>query len=334
MLLSSGAAYAQHREYGKIAGRLKLDSSWDKVIYLSHIPTFNDMHTISNENIISRAVIDSFGYFEFDTGFIPEEDNLFRLHITRKGDAPASLVIGGKDENHLFFVANRHNDVYFEANAFYPPFRKITFTQPGQNSTFQKITSLVNVSDSIAAESGAAKRKFIENKLYEELLSIADTAANPLVSLYAIYRAKFESRYTADLGFYESYLNKWEGRKDSYFTSFRNQVHTKTESSYVAIGIIFSCTVFAFGFFAGRYKVRKKSKVETLSTQERKIFELLRQGATNQEISDQCHIEISTVKSHVSNIFSKLNVKSRKEIMNISALPQNAISAHVPYNSA
>lgn len=314
---STAHVFAQQQSHAKISGTLNLDDSWDSNIYLSYIPTFDEMYSISNENIISRAAIDSLGYFEFDIGFIPTEDNLFRLHIIKKGDAPASLYIGGKDENHFFFIANRHSHIAFQAASQYPPFRKVIFTQPGENLAFQKITDLVNVADSIAAGSGAAKRKFIENKLYEELLSIADSAAHPLTSLYAIYKGKFESRYATNQDFYQAYLEKWRNEKSTYFNSFRKHADIKSESNDTFILVLLACIVFVSGLVLGRFVPKKKTKTNSLSAQERKVFELLRQGASNQEISDQYHIEISTVKSHVSSIFSKLNVKSRKEIMNI-----------------
>jgi len=64
-------------------------------------------------------------------------------------------------------------------------------------------------------------------------------------------------------------------------------------------------------------KFDQKRNLKNLSLQERRIFEFLREGATNQEISNQCLISINTVKSHVSNIYSKLNIKSRKDLMNL-----------------
>lgn len=315
--ISADPVIAQQQSNGKIYGTLNLDDTWDSKIYLSHIPAFDEMYSISNENIIARAAIDTLGHFKFDLDFIPTQDNLFRLHLIKKGDSPASIYIGGKDENHFFFIANRHSHIAFGAASRYPPFRKVIFAQPGQNLAFQKITDLVNNADSIASVSGAAKRRFIENKLFEELLSIADTAAHPLTSLYAIYRGKFESRYATNQDFYQAYLKKWRNEKSTYFNSFRKQADIKSESNDTFMLVLLACIIFASGLLLGRSIPKKKAKTNSLSAQERKVFELLRQGASNQEISDQYHIEISTVKSHVSSILSKLNVKSRKEIMNI-----------------
>ena len=59
-----------------------------------------------------------------------------------------------------------------------------------------------------------------------------------------------------------------------------------------------------------------KNPIQDLTVQERNIFALLQLGKSNKEISDELNISLSTVKSHVNNIFSKMNIKSRKEILN------------------
>jgi DNA-binding NarL/FixJ family response regulator len=41
-------------------------------------------------------------------------------------------------------------------------------------------------------------------------------------------------------------------------------------------------------------------------------------GKSNKEISDELNIGLSTVKSHVNRIYSKLEIKSRKDILNLN----------------
>lgn len=50
-----------------------------------------------------------------------------------------------------------------------------------------------------------------------------------------------------------------------------------------------------------------------LTEREREVLALITQGMNNREIADRLTISRSTVKNHVSNIFSKLNVSNRAE---------------------
>ncbi len=52
-------------------------------------------------------------------------------------------------------------------------------------------------------------------------------------------------------------------------------------------------------------------KIETLSKRESDVLERMVLGHTNQEIADSLFLSIHTVKTHMSNIFVKLDVKTR-----------------------
>lgn len=56
-----------------------------------------------------------------------------------------------------------------------------------------------------------------------------------------------------------------------------------------------------------------KHQIETLSEREMDVLKRIGQGFGNAEISDQLHISMNTVKTHVANIFQKLNVSSRTQ---------------------
>jgi len=50
-----------------------------------------------------------------------------------------------------------------------------------------------------------------------------------------------------------------------------------------------------------------------LTEREVEVLKLLGQGLPNSEIGNNLHISDNTVKTHVSNIFQKLNVNSRTQ---------------------
>ncbi|MCM3569187.1 response regulator transcription factor [Neobacillus mesonae] len=63
-------------------------------------------------------------------------------------------------------------------------------------------------------------------------------------------------------------------------------------------------------------KMRKKSEHlphEDLTSREMEILLLMTEGKTNQDIADELFIALKTVKTHVSNILSKLNVQDRTQ---------------------
>lgn len=53
--------------------------------------------------------------------------------------------------------------------------------------------------------------------------------------------------------------------------------------------------------------------MELLSAKEWQILKLVAEGKTNKEIAAAQFIELSTVKTHLNNIYSKLSVSNRKE---------------------
>jgi DNA-binding NarL/FixJ family response regulator len=58
---------------------------------------------------------------------------------------------------------------------------------------------------------------------------------------------------------------------------------------------------------------RAAKRAAKLSTRESEVHELLAQGLTNENISRQLYISLSTTKVHVKHIYEKLGVRSRLE---------------------
>lgn len=314
-MASVGLCNAQPmQEKSILKGKIKIDSTWSSKIYLSYIPTFEDIYSMSADMIIANADISSDGYFEFNLDYLPEEDKLYRLHIVKKTDHKSSLIIGGKHENFLLLIAHKNSVIELEANTIIPPFKKVRFIKNNTNIAFQNIKDIIYDKDSLSSVSNAFKRKFLNDKLKSELMKIADTSSNPLVSMYAVYKSDFEVDFAKNKEFYESFSRKWSTSDNVYFENFNNKIsERKAKNNYFVIILGLFCV--GVGFLFGKYFSFKNENVKKLSVQERKVFEMLKTGATNKEISEEFNIGVSTVKSHVSSILSKMNVKSRKELM-------------------
>lgn len=66
----------------------------------------------------------------------------------------------------------------------------------------------------------------------------------------------------------------------------------------------------------GNFQQQKNSLLEKLSRREQEILELLSKGFRYKEIADQLFLSIETIRTHVRNMYEKLQVNSRTEALN------------------
>jgi len=85
-------------------------------------------------------------------------------------------------------------------------------------------------------------------------------------------------------------------------------------SRLVNIGLIALILLLTYLVVRQR-KGQNKSILPELSKQETLVRNLILQGKSNKEIANELYISLSTVKSHITNIYSKSNVANRRELL-------------------
>lgn len=306
---------------GEIVGQLILDDSWERKIYLSQINAFEKEYTVANDLVVKSAEIDSMGQFKIDLSHLTSDWSLLRLHIAKKGISANSLVIGSLDENFMLLIANKDSEIQIYNTEERPIFKDVSIEGADYMQTFNTVKNLAEYPNTIDYDSSLIERNFIEDVVYEKLKVIADTTGHPLVSLYALFKTDFQTDYQVDQSYYENYLNKWKDEENAYLEAFRLQFPKKVQSSSTDHTSSYLIVIMLLGFLmllgAYYYISSRKTDLKTLSIKEREVFDMLRKGMSNKEISMECNIELTTVKSHVGSIYSKLKVKSRKEAMDL-----------------
>lgn len=68
---------------------------------------------------------------------------------------------------------------------------------------------------------------------------------------------------------------------------------------------------------AGSAQPPPKLLNEPLTTREMEVLKLIEAGCSNQEIAEKLVISFTTVKRHISNIYTKLDAKSRTQAIAI-----------------
>jgi len=86
-----------------------------------------------------------------------------------------------------------------------------------------------------------------------------------------------------------------------------------------AVAILF----LVAGFFVSKYKQPDKNNNDTakdilsnLTSRELAILQLIAEGKSNKEIAAINYVEVSTIKTHINNIYAKLALQNRREAVN------------------
>lgn len=83
--------------------------------------------------------------------------------------------------------------------------------------------------------------------------------------------------------------------------------------------------VFFFNYFANKNSIKSESselsledlKQYHITQREFSVIELISKGKTNKEIASNLNISVNTVNNHVANIFTKTEVRSRIDLLNL-----------------
>jgi LPXTG-motif cell wall-anchored protein len=318
-------------EAANISGRLELDDSWEPVVYLSLINSFDDLNTASYEFLIAKAEIDSLGYFEMNKIEIPADDRLYRLHICKKGDPVPTIIIGSADENFIHFIMKNSDSITILWNKDAPEFHSCLIEGNRANTGLAEVFRLHKDLLSPSAIPSVQNRELRRKKVLEDYRNLADTSSFAIIKLLSMYMIS-ESFVSEDqLNFMEEVQGKlhdldtsspyYQDFKDKLgFLKFRQKTTSFSEMSwFLLIGIALIVIAGIILFLRSR-KTKKHTNnlvelLSQLSVQERRVLDLLKEGKSNKEIAQELHIEVSTVKSHLNKIYSRLGVKSRKEIL-------------------
>jgi len=89
--------------------------------------------------------------------------------------------------------------------------------------------------------------------------------------------------------------------------------YVKLDYYLTVVAVFFLITGLLINKRYRRAEMIKQASNDLLTAKEMQIFQLVGEGKTNKEIATTHFIEVSTVKTHINNIYSKLSLNNRKE---------------------
>ncbi|OIQ28720.1 MAG: hypothetical protein BM564_08070 [Bacteroidetes bacterium MedPE-SWsnd-G2] len=327
-------AQGQFQFYGEV------DSNrWEGDLYLSIITNYRKINGVYSEQIIAKTTPDSLGRFMFTGNQLSPKLGLYRIHVDNCSTSNfESNHFNGhcNDSKSINFLATGNDSIQFPFS-----FDKETFCETKSNTpnadVFLKIETLQDDMrhDFSQFRSQANTNLNIKN-WYNKLLAYGENLNTPLAELYIFSIVSdrtgvFREHYLQDLKS-STYFEDLNNRLLSSYPEapFTIQFHQELNADYYTVSQnksgfpwIIILSIIAFVSLSYNFYLRKRLTIQNtkeisnsttkLTTQEQKILDQILLNKTNKEIAELLFISLSTVKSHVNNIYKKLNVQSRTE---------------------
>lgn len=306
LLLFSLYSFAQSSISGYLTPK---DSTAKKqnVVLAQLISTINSGKV---SKIIASSTIDHNGYFHINK-ILSEKQQRYYIYL-KNIDSSRNTDISSIP----FFLAN-NDSIHFKLSS--TPFSNYS-TSNASNKEWQKLNTLKTKLSVI---------KPSENSYLSEIRTYSkDSLQILVVKLLSIKELNDRNLLKKDIQLNPSYyidllseLRASDIEPSEYaFLEDKLAVITKKiiEEKYAkSKWIIIILGSIILGLLALVYVLKNKKKTEgiiALSKQEATIRNLILLGKSNKEIANELFISLSTVKTHITNIYHKLNVSSRNEL--------------------
>lgn len=310
-------------------------------IYLSIVEDYRKISGVFPEQILSKTTADSTGFFSFSGNNLSSENRIYRIHVDTCSEAEQNTThFTGHcpTSEEVIFIANNSDTLSLPFSFDKEIFCSVVSKNEKANA-FLKIDSLKNeMRFAFGTYRSEANRKINSEKWFSILQQYGEKLQEPLAELYSYAflsdrTQNLQAFYLDDLKSNPYYEELGIRLKSKYpNTSYTSQYESEISSDKFLItanksrstpwwlyllGIVSLLSILGNFYFFG--KLRKMTQQlpsleESLSKQERKVLDLILEDKSNKEIASEMFVSLSTVKSHINNLYKKLNVSSRNEV--------------------
>ncbi|MCW0481998.1 helix-turn-helix domain-containing protein [Gaoshiqia sediminis] len=318
----------------EIIGKLNISSDWQPRIYLASINSPENLFVASPEFIVNETFIEPDGNFRLSGQDMPDDPRFYRLYLVRNNLFAVEFMTDSV-RNFVHLILNNQDSIYLENSDPYQVFGAVQITGAARNVRLNEFENAYYQKRKLIQEiNTVAKRDFYSQSLNKYIREFVEGCDDPLVGLFAIYHiADKETDFLRNPGFYFSFQDRLavSHPKHFYAHAYNNLITnlvgyrdlvceipkiTKPWRTWIIWGeaaIIFFLLFLLFRKRRNRSSDKAVELKNLLTEKERLIWESLAAGKTNKEIAADLFIELSTVKTHINNLYKRLGVSSRKE---------------------
>lgn len=335
-IFSSLFTYAQFQFTGQVNQNFN-----NATAYLIRIDEYQKSDLLITENIIQEYKIDSLNQFHFSGDFLNSKNSLYKIYLDNCNTSITDYkhtIKHCENSNTIIFIAKNNDSIHFPLNDLSQFFCEIESSTP-QNIAVLELTNLQEeLLSNLHRTKSDAQRDIIFKNCFKKLQKHSKTFNDPLVELYAYYLYANKNSYSREFylndlkqnDYYLNLLNSLTTQypKASYVQQYKTDLNNdgyqllenpNSNASYITYLFAALLVISLLVNFVLLKKVKKTSNEvidykNVLTPQEQNVFELMHQKMSNKAIAETLFISVSTVKTHINNIYAKLNISSRKEI--------------------
>lgn len=311
-------------------------------VYLSVVEDYRKMSGVYSEQILMQTQPDSTGFFQFSGNNLPKENKIYRIHVdTCKEKFFAFNHFSGHCPNskEFLFIANNEDQLTLPFGFENEMFCSV-ISQQERSQAFLKIDSIKNdMKYAFSTYRSEANRKLNTKKWFTTLQNYGELLNEPLAELY-IYSflsdrsSELYSHYLEDLksnSYYDNLMVRLEEKypQTPYIEQYRAEITAdkvlidmpkQVPWWMYALGAVCLLSLAGNYFFFGKWKKLEKEKLiaASLSNQEKKVMHLILEDKSNKEIAETLFVSVSTIKTHINNLYKKLKVNSRDELKSLN----------------
>ena len=336
-----------------VKGTLKNLTCFYPRAYLAVINEIDGIYHASSRDIIASADVDNDGGFTITGNDLPPDPRFYRLYVTPDAATTTAIFTGGS-RNYILLALDNETIMNLYCDSFCKPFFTYSVTGSPKNEGMLAVQTILNNYNSVYKYSlGASKKEFLDNKKYAELKQYADTSRNLLAGLWAVQEMNMAAHYDKDAAFFKSFTEKFkkEAGAPHYYSLLAEQLSLLQYKNgdqefqppvwlFLLISFLLLCSALLNVYLARKKTALKnspatyvnhdaetmgmsdenniKTLIETLTIKEREILQMIHEGLSNKEIADKLNVEVSTIKTHVSRIYQKTDIKNRKEVAGVA----------------
>lgn len=315
-----------------IKGKTNITDEWQSLVFLASVNKLDDYYNASPDLIVEVGIIEDDGSFVIVGNNLPEKSKFYRLYLMKQQNSEFDACFyGGEDHNFIHVVLHNNSELEVRSDPnFSSPFGNYTIVGDHDNIMMRELSRFVFPSFNFYQIKFPSELRFSEEKLNKDLNTFADTCQSTMASLAAVINTDFDRYYEANTAFYLSFEDRLmaEIKGNSYVNDYNKKVRyyqpeQQDESGWrnVLIGLLGLSTVvlLIYSFYLKKklkdqsiHKIDAKKKLNQLTQKEAEIFKLIVSGKSNKDIANELFVELSTVKTHINKIYSKLGISDRK----------------------